>query len=204
MYFHITLYFSNIFFTNRDYKTKFEKEGIDYEHRLIDDMVAQALKSEGGFVWACKNYDGDVQSDSVAQGLRLKLFRHWFLEASGCFVSRVRIARDDDERPRLPGRKNGRSRSCPWDRHQTLQDARTRKGNIDQSDRSVHLNAILSPAPFVLDFQFRVKCYSLLVDVRLKPRYLLGLEDCSTEPSSTEMWSWRSLPRVSRRFASRR
>jgi len=39
-----------------------------YEHRLIDDMVAQALKSEGGFVWACKNYDGDVQSDSIAQG----------------------------------------------------------------------------------------------------------------------------------------
>ena len=39
-----------------------------YEHRLIDDMVAQAMKSEGGFVWACKNYDGDVQSDSVAQG----------------------------------------------------------------------------------------------------------------------------------------
>ena len=39
-----------------------------YEHRLIDDMVAYAMKSEGGFVWACKNYDGDVQSDSVAQG----------------------------------------------------------------------------------------------------------------------------------------
>lgn len=42
--------------------------GIWYEHRLIDDMVAQAMKSDGGFVWACKNYDGDVQSDSVAQG----------------------------------------------------------------------------------------------------------------------------------------
>jgi isocitrate dehydrogenase len=41
---------------------------VAYEHRLIDDMVAQALKSDGGFVWACKNYDGDVQSDSVAQG----------------------------------------------------------------------------------------------------------------------------------------
>lgn len=41
---------------------------IWYEHRLIDDMVAQMLKSEGGFVWACKNYDGDVQSDIVAQG----------------------------------------------------------------------------------------------------------------------------------------
>ena len=52
----------------REYKSKFEAKGIWYEHRLIDDMVAQALKSEGGFVWACKNYDGDVQSDSVAQG----------------------------------------------------------------------------------------------------------------------------------------
>lgn len=50
------------------YKAKFEAAGISYEHRLIDDMVAQALKSDGGFVWACKNYDGDVQSDSVAQG----------------------------------------------------------------------------------------------------------------------------------------
>ncbi|CAG9465898.1 unnamed protein product [Pedinophyceae sp. YPF-701] len=52
----------------KDYKAKFEAKGIWYEHRLIDDMVAQALKSEGGFVWACKNYDGDVQSDIVAQG----------------------------------------------------------------------------------------------------------------------------------------
>jgi len=52
----------------KEYKAKFEKLNIWYEHRLIDDMVAQAMKSEGGFVWACKNYDGDVQSDSVAQG----------------------------------------------------------------------------------------------------------------------------------------
>jgi isocitrate dehydrogenase len=50
------------------YKAAFEKAGIWYEHRLIDDMVAQALKSSGEFVWACKNYDGDVQSDIVAQG----------------------------------------------------------------------------------------------------------------------------------------
>ncbi len=49
------------------YKAKYEAAGIWYEHRLIDDMVAQALKSSGGFVWACKNYDGDVQSDIVAQ-----------------------------------------------------------------------------------------------------------------------------------------
>lgn len=52
----------------REYRSKFEQKKIWYEHRLIDDMVAQALKSEGGFIWACKNYDGDVQSDSVAQG----------------------------------------------------------------------------------------------------------------------------------------
>jgi isocitrate dehydrogenase len=51
-----------------EFKTKFEEAGIVYEHRLIDDMVASALKWSGKFVWACKNYDGDVQSDSVAQG----------------------------------------------------------------------------------------------------------------------------------------
>lgn len=51
-----------------EYKDRFAAAGITYEHRLIDDMVASALKWEGGFVWACKNYDGDVQSDTVAQG----------------------------------------------------------------------------------------------------------------------------------------
>ncbi|MCX2744424.1 isocitrate dehydrogenase (NADP(+)) [Mangrovivirga sp. M17] len=51
-----------------EFQSKFEEAGITYEHRLIDDMVAAALKWEGGFVWACKNYDGDVQSDTVAQG----------------------------------------------------------------------------------------------------------------------------------------
>jgi len=52
----------------KEYKAQFDQLGITYTHRLIDDMVAQGLKSEGGFVWACKNYDGDVQSDIVAQG----------------------------------------------------------------------------------------------------------------------------------------
>jgi isocitrate dehydrogenase len=51
-----------------EFKDKFEKAGITYEHRLIDDMVACAMKWNGGYVWACKNYDGDVQSDTVAQG----------------------------------------------------------------------------------------------------------------------------------------
>jgi len=53
---------------DREFKDRYEAAGIRYEHRLIDDLVAQAIKSEGGFVWACKNYDGDVQSDVVAQG----------------------------------------------------------------------------------------------------------------------------------------
>jgi isocitrate dehydrogenase len=63
-------HFKDIFQTTYEesFKGKFEAAGIYYEHRLIDDMVAQALKSSGGFVWACKNYDGDVQSDILAQG----------------------------------------------------------------------------------------------------------------------------------------
>tara|TARA_A100001011_G_C13743212_1_gene608300 strand:- start:8 stop:586 length:579 start_codon:yes stop_codon:yes gene_type:complete len=58
--------FEEIF--QNEFKDKFRLKGLIYEHRLIDDMVACALKWEGGFVWACKNYDGDVQSDTVAQG----------------------------------------------------------------------------------------------------------------------------------------
>ena len=58
--------FAEVFET--EYKAQFEAAGLTYEHRLIDDMVASSLKWEGGYVWACKNYDGDVQSDIVAQG----------------------------------------------------------------------------------------------------------------------------------------
>jgi len=58
--------FQEVFET--EFKDKFDEQGIWYEHRLIDDMVASALKWSGGYVWACKNYDGDVQSDTVAQG----------------------------------------------------------------------------------------------------------------------------------------
>jgi isocitrate dehydrogenase len=58
--------FAEIFET--EFKAEYEAAGLTYEHRLIDDMVAAALKWEGGYVWACKNYDGDVQSDTVAQG----------------------------------------------------------------------------------------------------------------------------------------
>jgi len=58
--------FQEIF--DAEFKDRFDAAGITYEHRLIDDMVAAAMKWEGGFVWACKNYDGDVQSDTVAQG----------------------------------------------------------------------------------------------------------------------------------------
>jgi isocitrate dehydrogenase len=58
--------FQDVF--EKEFKAEFDAAGLTYEHRLIDDMVAAALKWEGGYVWACKNYDGDVQSDTVAQG----------------------------------------------------------------------------------------------------------------------------------------
>jgi len=58
--------FAEVFDT--EYRQRFEQAGLTYEHRLIDDMVASSLKWHGGYVWACKNYDGDVQSDTVAQG----------------------------------------------------------------------------------------------------------------------------------------
>src|SRR5690606_5931691 len=58
--------FQEIF--DKEFADQFKAKGLTYEHRLIDDMVAAALKWSGGFVWACKNYDGDVQSDTVAQG----------------------------------------------------------------------------------------------------------------------------------------
>ena len=74
----------------RDYKKKFEEKNLWYEHRLIDDMVAYALKSEGGFMWACKNYDGDVQSDSVAQG-RMCAWRNGFILYNLFFVNSVLI-----------------------------------------------------------------------------------------------------------------
>ncbi len=70
-----------------EFKAQFEAKGIWYEHRLIDDMVAYAIKSEGGFVWACKNYDGDVQSDVVAQGFgSLGLMTSVLINASGDVV----------------------------------------------------------------------------------------------------------------------
>lgn len=66
--FNAVLSHYHVFCVHRNYKPEFDKLKIWYEHRLIDDMVAQVLKSDGAFVWACKNYDGDVQSDILAQG----------------------------------------------------------------------------------------------------------------------------------------
>jgi len=77
--------FAEIFET--EFQAAFEAAGLTYEHRLIDDMVAAALKWEGGFVWACKNYDGDVQSDTVAQGFgSLGLMTSVLMTADGSTV----------------------------------------------------------------------------------------------------------------------
>jgi isocitrate dehydrogenase len=74
--------FADVF--EREFKADFDAAGITYEHRLIDDMVAASLKWEGGYVWACKNYDGDVQSDTVAQGYgSLGLMTSVLLNAAG-------------------------------------------------------------------------------------------------------------------------
>ena len=70
------------------FRPKFKAAGLYYEHRLIDDMVAFMLKSDGGFIWACKNYDGDVQSDCLAQGFgSLGLMTSVLLSPDGTFES---------------------------------------------------------------------------------------------------------------------
>ena len=96
------------------YKSQFDAAGIWYEHRLIDDMVAQCLKSDGGFVWACKNYDGDVQSDTLAQGFgSLGLMTSVLMAPDGKVVSKfvstifsIEIFQSDQNlrplKPRLP------------------------------------------------------------------------------------------------------
>jgi len=77
--------FAEVF--QEEFASDFERAGITYEHRLIDDMVAAALKWEGGYVWACKNYDGDVQSDTVAQGFgSLGLMTSVLMSADGSTV----------------------------------------------------------------------------------------------------------------------
>jgi isocitrate dehydrogenase len=71
----------------QEFKAEFEAAGLTYEHRLIDDMVAACLKWEGGYLWACKNYDGDVQSDTVAQGFgSLGLMTSVLMSADGSTV----------------------------------------------------------------------------------------------------------------------
>ena len=105
--------FQEIF--DAEFKDDFEAAGLTYEHRLIDDMVAAALKWEGGYVWACKNYDGDVQSDTVAQGFG----------SLGLMTSRA----DDARRPDRRGR--GRARH----RHPPLPPAPAGQADLDEPDR---------------------------------------------------------------------
>ena len=100
---------------DEEFADKFKEAGITYEHRLIDDMVAAAMKWSGGFVWACKNYDGDVQSDTVAQGFG----------SLGLMTS----ATDD------PRRQDRRGRSRTRHRHPPLSSAPEGRGDLDQLHR---------------------------------------------------------------------
>ncbi len=98
-----------------EFKGRFQALGITYEHRLIDDMVASALKWSGGYVWACKNYDGDVQSDTVAQGFG----------SLGLMTSVLMTPGRQDRR----GRGRARHRDAPLPRTSEGQ------GDLDQLDR---------------------------------------------------------------------
>ncbi len=100
---------------DEEFADALQGKGHLYEHRLIDDMVASAMKWSGGYVWACKNYDGDVQSDTVAQG-----FGSLGLMTVGA----------DDAR-----RQDRRSRGRPRHRHPALPPAPGRQGDLDQLDR---------------------------------------------------------------------
>ena len=98
-----------------EFKADFEAAGLTYEHRLIDDMVAAALKWEGGYVWAAKNYDGDVQSDTVAQGFGS-------LGLMTCVLM-------------TPGRPHRRGRGRARHGHPPLPPAPAGQGHLDQPDR---------------------------------------------------------------------
>ncbi len=100
---------------DEEFADKFKAKNITYEHRLIDDMVASALKWHGELVWACKNYDGDVQSDSVAQGFRL--------------------ARPDDLGAADAGRQDRGSRGCARHGDAPLSRAPEGQADLDQPDR---------------------------------------------------------------------
>ncbi len=108
-----------------EFKAKFAAAGITYEHRLIDDMVASALKWSGGYVWACKNYDGDVQSDTIAQGYG----------SLGLMTSVLMT----------PGRANGGGGGRARHGDAPLSRAPEGPGNLDQLDR---LDLRLDARPF--------------------------------------------------------
>ena len=105
--------FAEVF--DAEFRADFEAAGLTYEHRLIDDMVAAALKWEGGYVWACKNYDGDVQSDVVAQGF-------------GSLGLMTSVLHD-------PGRSHGRGRGGARHRHPALPPAPGGQADLHQPDR---------------------------------------------------------------------
>ena len=98
-----------------EFEDKFKAKGIRYEHRLIDDMVAASLKWSGGYVWACKNYDGDVQSDTVAQGFG----------SLGLMTSQLMT----------PGRQDRRGRGGARHRHPALPPAPAGQADLDQLHR---------------------------------------------------------------------
>ena len=120
---------------DKDFKDKFAAKKLTYEHRLIDDMVAAALKWSGGYVWACKNYDGDVQSDIVAQGFgSLGLMTSVLMTPDGKVVEVGGGARHGD--PPLPRASKGTRDLDQFDRLNLCMDARSRPSGQTRHQRS--------------------------------------------------------------------
>ena len=121
---------------DKEFKDKFAEKKLTYEHRLIDDMVAAALKWSGGYVWACKNYDGDVQSDIVAQGFgSLGLMTSVLMTPDGKVVEVGGGARHGD--PPLPRASEGQGDFDQLDRLDLCLDARPRPSRQTRQQRAL-------------------------------------------------------------------
>ena len=115
-----------------EYRSQYESAGISYEHRLIDDMVAQAIKSEGGFVWACKNYDGDVQVRWMVIVCDIQSECYF---AVGRPRPRLRLPRNDDFGAHYSRRQDYRVGSRSWNGHSSLPRVPEGQGNFNQPCR---------------------------------------------------------------------
>ncbi|KAL3186802.1 hypothetical protein MRX96_026949 [Rhipicephalus microplus] len=110
----------------KKYKSRFMEKGIFFQHRLMDDMVARSLRMEGGFVWACKNYDGDIQSDFIAQGFG----------SLGTHDERAHLSRQQDDNDRGGARHGHQALPAPHCRTRDVHQLAVLGVHLDQRTRA--------------------------------------------------------------------